>query len=89
MSVMPALVFLLCVITSVTCAALLLRQYIYLKTRLLFWSFLCFVGLAINNGLVFVDLVVLGDDVSLLSYRHLASLAAVSVLLYGFIRESD
>jgi exosome complex RNA-binding protein Rrp42 (RNase PH superfamily) len=38
---------------------------------------------------VFVDLVVLGDDVSLLSYRHLASLAAVSVLLYGFIRESD
>ncbi len=89
MSVFQPVVFFLCVITSVVCMALLIRGWRQTGTRLLLWSALCFVGLAINNLLVFVDLVLLPDNIDLLPLRHLASLAAVSVLLWGFIWEAD
>jgi len=89
MSIFPASIFSLCLVTSATCAFLLLRQYRYVRTKLLFWSALCFLALTINNALVVADLLILPDDVSLLIYRHLASLTAVAVLLYGFIWEAD
>jgi hypothetical protein len=47
----------LCAMTSFIAAILLLRQYRATRTRLLFWSFVGFTGLALNNILVFVDLV--------------------------------
>jgi len=89
MSVVPASVFLLCLITSAACAMLLFRQFVRTRTRLLFWSALCFAGLTVNNLLVFIDLVVFAEDVSLLPLRHLSSLAALGVLLYAFVWESD
>jgi uncharacterized membrane protein len=52
------------------------------------WSALCFVLLAINNLLVVIDLLVL-PSVDLVPLRNLASLAAVSVLLFGFIWETE
>lgn len=55
---MGKLVFILCAITSMSCAALLIRAYLNNKMRLLLWCSLCFVGLAINNLLLFIDLVV-------------------------------
>ena len=39
------------------CAGLLTRSYLANRSRLLLWSTLCFVGLALNNILLFVDLV--------------------------------
>lgn len=89
MSIFPASVFLLCLITSTTCACLLIRQYRYTRVNLLFWSALCFAALSVNNALVFVDLIILPDSVDLLIFRNIASLTAVIVLLYGFIWESD
>lgn len=84
----PTLVFVLCLITSVTCMALLLRGWWRTGARLLFWSALCFVFLAANNLFVVFDLV-LFPSIDFLPLRYLSSLAAISVLLWGFIWETD
>jgi Family of unknown function (DUF5985) len=54
----------------------------------LLWSAICFCLLAVNNLLVFVDIIML-PEVNLPALRALTSLAAVSVLLYGFIWEIE
>ena len=84
---MPETVYLLCAATSVTCAVLLLRGYRRQRTRLLLWSSLCFVLLAFNNSLLFIDLIVI-TSVDLSLWRGATALAGVSVLLFGLIWES-
>ena len=80
----PATVSLLCFLTSTACALLLLRSYRTGGARLLLWSGLCFLLLAGNNLAVVLDLLVLPDfDFRLL--RMLLALAAVSILLFGFV----
>jgi hypothetical protein len=51
---------------------------------LLFWSALCFLLLAGNNLFLMLDMLVI-KQVDLGVVRALFSLAAVSVLLFGFI----
>jgi hypothetical protein len=85
----PALVYLLCALASLTCLALLTRSYLANRSRLLLWSALAFVGFATNNLLVFVDLVLLPQEVDLVPFRNAATLAALGVLLYGFIWEAE
>ena len=51
-------------------------------------SALCFVGLAANSIFLFAD-AVLFPDVNLVPLRHLSSLAAIAVLLYGFVWEAE
>jgi len=82
-------VFLLCFATSLLCLVLLARSYAQNRSKLLLWSALCFVFLAINNLLVVIDLVLLPDSIDLVLFRNVSSLAAVGVLLYGFIWETD
>jgi hypothetical protein len=83
---MAVAVYILCAVTSIACAALLLRSYRKQPTRLLMWSTLCFIGLAINNILMFVDLVVVPSiDLSLV--RGGTALAAVMLLLIGLLWE--
>ncbi len=90
MRVFQPLVFLLCIATSVGCMWMLFRGWRRTGTRLLFWSALCFVGLALNNLLVFVDLIVFpGPDIDLRPLRLVASIAAVTVLLWGLVWEAD
>jgi hypothetical protein len=80
----PAAVYLLCFATSSACAFLLWRNYARTTARLLLWSALCFLLLATNNLVVVVDLLVLPHtDFSIA--RLLLSLAAISILLFGFI----
>jgi hypothetical protein len=88
MASFPALVYLLCAATSLGCLLLLTRSYLRTRNRLLLWSALAFVGFATNNLLVFIDLVLLPTTVNLLPARNIASLAALGVLLYGFIWEA-
>lgn len=88
MAPIPALVYLLCLATSLCCLWLLVRSYRRTRSRLLLWSALAFVGFALNNLLVFVDLIILPTEVDLLPLRNLTSLAAVSVLLFGFVWEA-
>ena len=88
MSVTAATVYLLCLLTSATCAWLLVRSYLRHRTKLLLWSAACFVLLAFNNFFVVADVLVFPlADLSF--WRLLSSLAAVSMLLYGFISEVD
>lgn len=82
-------VYLLCLATSLTCAVLLARSYARTRARLLLWSALCFALLALNNLIVVVDILVFPTQVNLSIVRLVASLAAVSVLLYGFVWESE
>ena len=56
---MASAVYILGALVSLLCAVLLLRGYSRSRARLLFWSGLCFAGLTLSNGLVFLDLVVL------------------------------
>ena len=80
----PATVYLLCFLTSTACALLLLRSYRTGGARLLLWSGFCFLLLAANNLAVVLDLLVLPDfDFRLL--RLFLALAAVSILLVGFV----
>jgi hypothetical protein len=62
----------------------LLRAHARAGTRLLLWGGLCFVGLTLNNVLVFVDLVLV-PTVDLSVWRNLAALAGVAALLYGLV----
>jgi hypothetical protein len=81
-------IYILCLLSSVACAWLLVRSYVRSKTRLLLWSAACFFFLAINNLLVVIDLMVLPSlDLSLV--RQGTAMVAVLVLLIGFIWELD
>jgi uncharacterized membrane protein len=51
------------------------------------WSSLCFLGLAANDVLLFVDLVLL-PHVDLTPWRTLCALSGVTVLLFGLVWES-
>lgn len=84
---MAKAVYVLCALTSIGCAVLLLRGYMKSRTNLLFWSSLCFIGLALNNILLFVDLVIV-PSVNLELLRSGVALAALMVLLFGLIWES-
>lgn len=82
-------IYLLCAITSLICLILLARGYARTGVKLLLWSSICFVGLALNNLLLFIDLVILPREVDLVFWRQLTTLISVSVLLYGFVWEAD
>lgn len=83
-----AIVYLLCFFTSTLCGYLLVAAYRRRRERLLLWSATCFCLLALNNLLVFLDIVVL-PDIDLTLPRALTALAAVGVLIYGFVWEID
>lgn len=84
---MAEVVYILCALTSVLCAVLLFRGYRATRTSLLFWSSLCFAGLAGNNILLVLDRVVFpGVEMSL--WRASMGLFAMIVLLFGLVWES-
>ena len=84
----PTGVYLLCFLTSAACAWLLMRSYVRSGSGMLFWSAACFLLLAVNNGIVILDMLVI-ESLSLMPWRLAASLAAVSLLLFGFIWRGD
>jgi hypothetical protein len=81
-------IYALCALTSLAAAFLLWRHYRVVRTPLLLWSGIAFVGLALNNVLVFLDLSLLaaGPDLSL--PRTLIGATAMLVLVYGLIWEA-
>ena len=84
----PASIYLLCLLTSAVCAALLVRAWLRTRTTLLLWVAWCLVLLALNNLLLVADLVVF-TELDLAVPRQLATVAALGVLLVGFIRETE
>jgi hypothetical protein len=86
---LAALIYSLCALTSITCCVLLWRSWRASGARLLFWSALCFAALSVNNLLLVVDRVILPTEVSLYTWRLVAALSAVLLLLFGLIWEED
>ncbi|MCY1017274.1 DUF5985 family protein [Pyxidicoccus sp. MSG2] len=86
---MAEAVYILCALTSVACAVLLLRAYKRTQSRLLLWSGLCFAGLVVNNMLLFVDLVLLPTSVDLYVPRLVTGMASAAILLYGLIWDAS
>jgi hypothetical protein len=80
-------VYALCALASALCAVLLFRGFRGSRTSLLFWSSLCFVGLAINNLLLLIDLVFLPTIIDLSLPRTIVALVSFCLLIYGLIWE--
>lgn len=84
---MATAVYVLCALTSLACAVLLLRGYFQNRVRLLLWAGLCFAGLALNNILLFVDVRVV-PEMDLSIWRSLPALAGLLLLVYGLVWET-
>ena len=83
---MAEITYALCALASTACALLLWSGYRRSRAKLLLWSALCFAGLALNNGLLFVDLILLpAVDLSVL--RSAVALLAMLTLLWGLVWE--
>ena len=86
--IFPTAVYSLCFLTSAVCALLLGRSYFKTRARLLLWSALCFVLLALNNFVVVLDMLVYPNaDFRLV--RHGLAVAGVLTLLFGFIMDQE
>lgn len=84
---MAGYIYLLCAATSLLCAVLLGLGFRRNRVRLLFWSGLCFLGLAAENVLLYVDKVEF-PAVDLSAYRLLVGLASMAVLIFGLVWET-
>jgi hypothetical protein len=79
-------IYLSCGAISLVAAILLLRYYRARRTRLLLWSCVAFVGMAISNVLVYVDLGLL-PDLDLAMSRTAAGAISMLVLAYALATE--
>lgn len=82
---MNVLVYFLCAVTSLACAVLLYRANRRTQSRLLLWSSVCFIGLALNNILLVIDLAVMPHGPDLIVIRNSIILISLAVFLYGLI----
>jgi hypothetical protein len=85
---MAEAVYLLCAVTSVACAVLLLRAYLRTRTRLLLWSGLCFAGLGLNNVVLVVDLILV-PDTDLSTWRLVHAAVGIVLLVYGLVWDAE
>lgn len=85
---MAVAIYSLCTLTALACAYLLLQAYRRGGYRLLLWSGLCFAGLTLNNVLLVVDKIIL-PLVDLSAWRTVMALAAMAILLYGLIWDTE
>jgi hypothetical protein len=80
-------VYVLCALTSIACALLLLAAYRREHARLLLWSCVCFGWLAVNNVMLVVDRVLV-TDVDLSIARVSTALVGLLTLLFGLIYDT-
>ena len=86
---MSGLIYGLCAATALLCSYLLLRSYSRSKSRLLLWSGLCFLGLALNNFLIIIDRATPTSLMDLSTVRLIPALLGMMLLIYGLIWEPE
>jgi hypothetical protein len=86
---LPEAVYLLCTLTSITCAVLLGTAYSRSKARVLLWTCLCFIMLALNNILLYLDLSVFGPELDLSVERDITAFLGLALLVFGLIWDAD
>lgn len=85
---MAHIIYILCSLTALVCAGLLIRNYRQTRSRLLMWSGLCFLGLALNNFMrAFAGWIL--PDYDFTVWRMAVALIALSLLLFGLIWEEE
>ncbi|HEX7045833.1 MAG TPA: DUF5985 family protein [Burkholderiales bacterium] len=84
---MASVVYALCALMSLCVAWLLFRGFVRTRQRLLFWSGLCFAGLAANNVMLVLDRVVFPTAINLALWRSVPALIGLLLLVYGLISE--
>ena len=80
---MPEATYVICTITSLASAVLMLRSMRGAGGRLLFWGAVFFLGMALNNIALFANKVLIEADWSVLP--NVVMLVSVAALLYGLI----
>lgn len=85
---MAALIYSLCALTALACFVLLWRSWRASRSRLVFWSALCFAALSVNNVLLVLDKLFF-TEVDLSNLRLVSALVAVLLLLYGLVWEEE
>lgn len=85
---MAGVIYMLCALTALACAVLLLRSYREHHHRLLLWSGLCFAGLFLHNLFLVIDKLFF-PEFGLSTWRMLVALIALLPLLYGLIWEDE
>jgi hypothetical protein len=86
--IISGIIYGLCAATAGLCAYLLLRGALQTKSRLLLWSGLCFIGLALNNILLIIDQLFI-PQMDLSTVRLIPALLGMILLMYGLICETD
>lgn len=84
---MAAIVYMLCALTSLACALLLIRQHRLAKNRFLFWSSAGFFVFFISNAILFIDLILL-PSMDLSTLRLGITFLGVALILFGLIWEN-
>jgi len=77
------IIFMLCVLSSSLCAMLMLYAYERFRKRILLWILLCMIFLAINNILLYLDVVLPEIDLSVA--RNTTAFLGLSILVFGLI----
>jgi len=85
---LAGVVYILCALVACGCCGLLFRGYQRGRSRLLLWSSLCFVCLALSNTITFFDLIVF-PAVDLFAVRNMTTLLGMILLLYGLVWDKD
>ena len=80
----PTAVYGLCLVTSSFCASLLLRAFFRVRSPVLLWTGVSFIFLALNKLFLLADMTLV-PPAHLWLLRQGSALAALAVLLYGFI----
>ncbi|HXH76148.1 MAG TPA: DUF5985 family protein [Bacteriovoracaceae bacterium] len=85
---MASAVYISCALLSLACSFMLFKGYRQNKFRLLMWTSIGFLGFALNNTLLFIDLIVLRDTFDLSVIRTVPSLVGMVLLVYGLISDT-
>jgi hypothetical protein len=88
MTRMAEVIYVLCMLTSLTCAMLLGIAYRRTRTHLLLWSSLCFVGLTANNLLLFLDIVIF-PSLDLGPFRDWSGVISMALIVFGLVWNND
>ena len=83
---MATVVYVLCAVTSLACAVLLVRGWMQTRARLLLWASVCFIGLALNNIVLFLDKVVI-TDTDLSGWRTVPAFIGLTVFALALVWE--
>jgi hypothetical protein len=85
---MAELIYGLCTVLSLSIAVMLWRQQRRVPTRMIYWTALCFTGLALSNLLLVIDKLVF-PELDLRVLRNSVSLLSIGLLLFGLVYEDE